>query len=236
MTLTWSKARLATGAALAVWAGLFWYIIALDRLPFYLAARTSWLAPLGAVTLSLAALGRIASARTTRPEPISKRQSLNLAALVIPAILIMAVPPITLGSYAVERRGQAAGGGFVTVSGREIGSGDLSLMDVFELSYDNDLNQLASRAGSKSSFTGFVSRDSDTGAGEFTLNRFLISCCPGDAVNVQLRVVGAPPGQFEADDWVRVSGSIYPIGQQLVVDASEVVAVPRPKRPYLNQS
>jgi len=234
MTLTWSKARIATSAALAVWAALFWYIIILDRLPLYLAARTTWLAPVGAITLTLAALGRLASARTSVPEPLSKKQSINLVTLALPALLIMALPPIALGSFAIERRGPSVSGGYVTVSGRQIGEGDLSLMDVFELSYDNELHRLADRAGTTSSFTGFVSREPDSAAGEFTLNRFIISCCPGDAISVQLRVVGAPPGQFEADDWVRVSGGIYPVGEQLVVDASEVIQVPRPAHPYLS--
>jgi uncharacterized membrane protein YcgQ (UPF0703/DUF1980 family) len=56
-----------------------------------------------------------------------------------------------------------------------------------------------------------LSADSSDGADELRLNRFLISCCPGDAVNVSVRVVNAPTGQFKEDDWIRVTGKVYPI-------------------------
>jgi uncharacterized membrane protein YcgQ (UPF0703/DUF1980 family) len=107
-------------------------------------------------------------------------------------------------------------------------------MDIFGLSYNNELDRLASRAGDTSSFVGFVSKEAAAGADEFELNRFLISCCPGDAVNMQLRVVGVPPGQFKPDDWVQVTGKIYPIGKGVVVDATQVRRVSRPKHPYLD--
>ena len=236
MSKTWSVSRLVTAAMLGVWAAAFWYIIAMDRVPFYLASRTSWLAPLGAVSLTLAVLGRLASARVAHREPASKEQLVNLAVVAAPALALVLMPPITLGSYAAERRDSSVKGAYVSVSGRDLSRGDLSLVDVFSLSYNGELDQLGARAGSTSTFTGFVSRDPGAPADEFTLNRFMISCCPGDAVNVQVRVVGAPPGQLKPDDWVRVTGGIYPVGEQLVVDASEVAAAPRPKRPYLNPS
>ena len=235
MSPSWSATRLATGAALGVWAALFWVIIAADRLPDYLASRTEWLAPAGALTLTAAALGRLASARAPHPEPLSRRQVLNLSVLVVPALLILVMPPVTLGSFAVERRGPSVKGAYASVTGRDLSRGDLSLNDVFGLTYTGEFGRLSARAGTTSSFTGFVSRDTAS-ADEFTLNRFMITCCPGDAVNVQLRVVGAPPGAFRADDWVRVTGRIYPLGKQLVVDATEVLGVDRPKHPYLNPS
>lgn len=234
MTSRWSQVRLATGAALAVWAACFWFLIADDRLSFYLASRTTWLAPVGAITLTLATLGRFASARTRVAEPLKARQAANLGLLVLPAVAIIALPPATLGSFAVERRTTGAAASYTSTLGVDLSKPDLSLLDIFGLSYTGDLDQLAARAGTTSSFTGFVSRNPGDSADEFLLNRFLISCCPGDAVNVQLRVVGAPPGQFKADDWVRVTGRIYPIGKQVVIDASEVRAVPRPEHPYLS--
>lgn len=236
MSKTWSVSGLITAAMLLVWAGAFWYIIATDRVGYYLASRTAWLAPVGAVTLTLAGLGRLVSARAPHREPVSKRQLVNLIVVAVPALALVLMPPITLGSYAAERRDVSLKGAYVGGSSRDLSQGDLSLMDVFSLSYNGDLDRLGSRAGSTSSFTGFVSRDPGAPADEFTLNRFMISCCPGDAVNVQVRIVGAPPGEFKSDEWVRVTGGIYPVGEQLVVDASEVVTVSRPKRPYLNPS
>ena len=79
-----------------------------------------------------------------------------------------------------------------------------------------------------------MNRDDGAPADEFTLTRFLISCCVADALSVEVRVVGAPPGRFKKDDWVRVTGALYPLNNEVVVDATEVVEVPRPQEPYLN--
>ncbi|MBA2425896.1 MAG: hypothetical protein H0V60_02315 [Actinobacteria bacterium] len=233
MTTTWSRSRLATGFALAIWAASFWFLIGADRSAFYFSSRTTWLAPVGAVMLTAAMIGRFLSARVSRPEPVTRRQLGTLAVLIIPALVITAFPPAALGSYAVGRRTTAIKGAYVSMSG-DLTQGDLSLLDIFGLSYNGELDQLAPRAGSTSSFTGFVTRDPTDGADEFRLNRFMISCCPGDAVNIQLRIVGAPPGGFKADDWVRATGRIYPIGSEVIVDATRVQRVRRPKHPYLN--
>ena len=42
-----------------------------------------------------------------------------------------------------------------------------------------------------------------------------------------------PPGRFAPDDWVSVTGRIYPLGNEILVDASAVQAIPQPERPYL---
>ena len=70
-------------------------------------------------------------------------------------------------------------------------------------------------------------------ADEFLLTRFLISCCVADALTVQVRIVDAPPGEFKQDQWVRVTGRIYPLGREVLVDATDVVGIARPERPYL---
>lgn len=234
MTTTWSVSRLVTGLALALWAAAFWFLIAADRTAFYFSSRTSWLAPVGAVTLTAAMVGRLLSARASRPEPVTRRQLGMLAILIIPAFVVTAFPPAALGSFAVGRRSTAIKGAYVSMSGRDLSQGDLSLLDIFGLRYNGDLDELAPRAGSISSFTGFVTKEPSDAAAEFRLNRFMISCCPGDAVNIQLRVVGAPPVGFRPDDWVRVTGKIYPIGAEVIVDANEVSRVNRPDHPYLN--
>ena len=236
MERTWSRARLGVAAALAVWAALFWFLLLADRTSFYYASRTTWLAPVGAAFLTIALLGRLLTARAPSPEPLSGRQLRTLALLIVPALLIMMFPPVTLGSFAVSRRSSSIKGAYVSVSGRDLSKGDLSFVDIFGLRYTGDLAKLAPRAGTRSTFTGFVSVLPGGGADEFLLNRFMISCCPGDAVNIQLRIVGAPPGDFKEDEWVRVSGLIYPVGKDVIVDASEVTKVDRPKHPYLNTS
>ena len=234
MNTTWSHTRLATGLALAVWTCALWLLIAADRTAFYFSSRTTWLAPVGAVVLTATMVGRFLSAKTSRPEPLTLRQLGNLTMLIIPALIITAFPPAALGSFAVSRRSTAVTGAYHSVSEQDLSKGDLSLLDIFGLSFTGDLDKLASRAGSTSSFTGFVTRDPSDGASEFRLNRFVINCCPGDAISIQVRVVGAPPGQFKTDDWVRVTGNIYPIGKEVIVEVSETERVTRPEHPYLN--
>jgi uncharacterized repeat protein (TIGR03943 family) len=234
MNAHWSRSRLATGLALAIWAGVFWFVILSDRTSLYFSSRTAWLASVGAVILTIAMIGRLMSARVREAEPFSGKRFRNLAVLIAPAVLIMAFPPATLGSFAVARRSSSIKGVYVSATGRDISRGDLSLVDIFALRYNGELQKLEARAGSTSSFTGFVTSDAEDGADEFHLNRFLISCCPGDAVSIEVRVVGAPPGQFEPDEWVRVTGKIYPIGDQVVVDATQISAIDRPDHPYLN--
>jgi uncharacterized repeat protein (TIGR03943 family) len=92
---------------------------------------------------------------------------------------------------------------------------------------------LTQRAGSRVAFVGIVVRREGMPADEFLLTRFIMTCCVADALSVQVRVVGAPPGMFQEDQWVRVGGTIYPLGREVVVQASEITGVQRPAHPYL---
>lgn len=229
-----SPLRVLSATALASWAGLFWFLIATDRTSLYLSSRTAWVVPMGAVILSIAALGRIASARVDRPEPVSRRGTLGLAVIILPVVTVLALPPTSLDSFAASRRSSLTSGSFVS-SADDIASGELSLVDVSGATRSREaMRALVQRAGEQVSFTGFVTTDSTTPANEFVLTRFLISCCVADALSAQVRVVGAPPGKFKEDQWVRAEGAMYPLGREVIVDASEIVGVDRPKHPYLN--
>ena len=220
--------------ALAAWAGLFWFLILSDRTSLYLSSRTAWVVPMGAIVLTVAALGRIASARQREPEPISRRGAFAMGLIIVPVVSVLVLPPAALGGYAASRRSSLTSGAFVS-SAEDIQSGDLSLVDVSGALRSPDAMQaLVQRAGQDVDFTGFVTKEDAMPAGEFILTRFLISCCVADALSAQVRVVGAPPAGFKADEWVRVEGQVYPLGREVIVDASDVVKVPRPKRPYLN--
>jgi putative membrane protein len=99
---------------------------------------------------------------------------------------------------------------------------------------DEARRALADRAGSRVTFEGIVTRREGQPADEFVLTRFIVSCCVADALSVQVRVVGAPPGRFGQDQWVRVTGTFYPVGRETVVDASSIERIPRPDDPYLS--
>lgn len=224
-------ARAATTLALAAWAGLFWYLLLSGRWTLYLSSRTQWVIPMGAVILTLAALAGLATVRTAEPEPIGRSQAWGLGLVVLPVVAVLALPPTTLGSYAADRR--SVGTGFVSGSA-EIGE-EITLVDVAGAQWSQQaVDALARRAGSRVDFTGIVTRRPGMPADEFVLTRFMVSCCAADAIAVQVRVVGAPPGRLEEDQWVRVVGAIYPLPEEVVVDASSVEGVDRPADPYLN--
>ncbi|MDQ3957239.1 MAG: TIGR03943 family protein [Actinomycetota bacterium] len=230
----WSAAKLASAVAMAAWGALFWWLLLSGRSFFYLSDRTDWVVPMGGIILTVAVAGRLWSARTPRPEPLGRRDAWRLGVIALPVVATLALPQASLGSFAASRRSSFVSSGYTT-SAADIETGSLSLIDIAgALRSREAMRALVNRAGTEVSFVGFVARDSGMPADEFMLSRFLVSCCVADALSIQVRVVGAPPGEFEEDDWVRVTGAMYPLGRDVIVDASEVAAVPRPKRPYLN--
>jgi uncharacterized repeat protein (TIGR03943 family) len=218
---------------LLAWCALFWFLMLSDRTSLYLSSRTDWIVPVGALITTVAGIGRLLTLRSHDPRPVTSRDAFAMSVLIVPIVVVLALPPATLGSFAASRRSTLSGG-YVT-SVEDIVNGELSLADVGGALRSRDaMRALSDRAGTSVEFVGFVNRDEGTPADEFTLTRFLISCCVADALSVEVRVVGAPPGRFKNDDWVRVEGRLYPLNNEVVVDASEVVGVPRPDEPYLN--
>jgi uncharacterized repeat protein (TIGR03943 family) len=230
----WSPGRVAVGLVLTAWAGLFWFLLATGRWSLYLSTRTSWLVPVGAVLMSVAALGRFASARVQGdPEPLGARRAWTVGLLVFPVVIVLALPPAALNSYAVGRRSGFVGAGVSTSTG-DIASGSLTLIDVAAAQTTSaGLDALEKRAGQVVTFDGFVMRFADTPPDEILLTRYIITCCVADATIAQVRVVDVPAGTFEQDQWVRVTGRIYPLGREVIVDATDVAGIPRPSRPYL---
>jgi uncharacterized repeat protein (TIGR03943 family) len=224
--------RVATALAVAAWAGLFWFLLLSGRTSLYLSSRTAWVVPTGAIVLTAAAVGRLLTLRTPREERLSPRTSWALGFIVFPAVVVLALPPTALGSYAASRRSLSAG----FAGGPTLEAGDrVTLAAVAAGVWSDEARRaLVDRAGSRVTFEGIVTRREGAPADEFVLTRFIVSCCVADALSVQVRIVGAPPGRFEEDQWVRVSGTFYPVGREVVVDASSVRAIPQPEDPYLN--
>ena len=153
--------------------------------------------------------------------------------IALPVVLILVLPPATLSGYALGRRGGFVGSG-VSVSTSDIASGTLSFIDVAAAqSSKSGMAALRSRAGEQVTLEGFVWRQDGAAADEILLTRYVVTCCVADATSAQVRVVNVPPGRFEPDDWVSVTGRIYPLGSEILVDASAVQAIPQPERPYL---
>lgn len=232
MTRTWSPTRVAAGVALAAWAVAFWFLLLSGRTQLYLGSRTEWVVPLGAVALTLAAAGRLWTARTDHRERLRTRDAWGFAVVALPAVLVLALPPASLTSFAASRRSVSAG--FVSTTG-DPSSGEITLVDVAASDWSSEGQRaLVRRAGEQVSFVGFVTEREGLAADEFYLTRFIVSCCVADALSVQVRVVDAPPGRFRQDQWVRVDGAIYPVGHEVIVAASGIEPVAEPADPYLN--
>lgn len=232
--LRWSPVRVAGTVVLGAWAALFWFLLVSGRDAFYLSTRTEWVVPVAAVLLTLATLGRLASARAAQTEPLRSRELGVMIGMVVPVLLITILPPATLGSFSAGKRSAVAGAGFSASTG-DIATGDLTLVDVATAQTTPEGERaLARRAGEQVDFIGFVTRYADTPADEFLLTRYVVSCCVADATVAQVRVVNVTPGGFEVNEWVEVTGTIYPIGREVIVNASTIQGVSRPERPYLS--
>jgi putative membrane protein len=232
----WSPARLAGGLVLTAWAAMFWWLLATGRVNLYLSTNTSWVVPVGAVLLTAAAIGRLASARGSESEPIGRREEIILALMIVPVILVMVLPPATLGSFSASKKTTYSPG--VTLSSSfydDITStSEITLLSVAAGQTSNQGSQaLAKRAGADVDFIGVASRDPSTPADEFLLTRYVITCCVADATIVQVRVVNVSPGAIQPNDWVEVRGQLYPLGRTMLVNADSVAVVPRPAKPYL---
>jgi uncharacterized repeat protein (TIGR03943 family) len=215
---------------------MFWWLLATGRVNLYLSTNTSWVVPVGAVLLTAAAIGRLASARGSESEPIARREEVILALMVVPVILVMVLPPATLGSFSASKKTTYSPG--VTLSSSfydDISStSEITLLSVAAGQTSNQGSQaLAKRAGAEVDFIGVASRDPSTPADEFLLTRYVITCCVADATIVQVRVVNVSPGAIQPNDWVEVRGQLYPLGRTMLVNADSVAVVPRPAKPYL---
>jgi putative membrane protein len=228
----WSPTRVATGLVLGAWAGLFWFLLAADRTSLFLSSRTAWVVPSGAALLTIAAVGRLATARTTHPHALSRTDAWVLGAIALPAVILVAMPPVTLDSYAVGKRASFVGAA-IGDSVRVV-SGPLDFVDVAAAqSFDDAARSLARRAGERIVLDGIVTRDASMPPDEFLLTRWIVTCCTADATHAQVRVVGAPPGAFAPDAWVRVEGRVYPLGREVLISAERVETIPAPADPYL---
>ena len=230
----WHGPRLVAFAVLIAWAALFWFVLLADRTLLYLSQRTDWLVPAGAVVLTMTAGGVLASARSGEAVAAPRRSVRTAALLVVPVLVVAVSPATTLGSFSADRKAQFGGRGLWTYWGTFDERSEITMFFVTAAQYWEDAGAiLATRAGEEVTLEGFARRMGDTPADEFFLTRFVVTCCVADAAVTQLRIVDVVPGTVEADDWVRVSGRIYPVGDQIIVTAERIDPIDAPKVPYL---
>jgi uncharacterized repeat protein (TIGR03943 family) len=150
--------------------------------------------------------------------------------LLAPVAALLLVAPPALGSYGVDRAAKVdvRGGDrvFDPLPASE-GPYPLSLLEYSQRGFDHGGETLHARTVQ---LTGFVAGQAAVG---FKLARYQIACCAADASPVVVIVHGTsgePPGR---DQWVTVTGTYRPGGEDFVeIDATSVVQIPTPEDPY----
>jgi uncharacterized repeat protein (TIGR03943 family) len=232
VTLRWSPARIATSLALGGWAAMFWALWVTGRTYLYLSSRTAWLIPVGASIMTVAAVGRLVTARTTRVERLQPREAWTLGLIAMPVVLVLALPPTSLGAYSVGKRA-TFGGSAIGATARSV-TGPLDFVDIGAAqSFPAAMQQLEARAGESITLEGFVTHEASAPPDELVLTRYIVTCCVADATIAQVRVVGLPPGEYQDDEWISVTGAVYPVGREVLVAADAAAPIPEPDQPYL---
>jgi uncharacterized repeat protein (TIGR03943 family) len=230
----WNHTRLAGGVLLSAWAIMFWFLFVTGRVNLYLSTRTSWVVPVGAVLFTAGAIGTLLGARRGGPAPLSRREASVMTLMVVPVVIVLALPPATLGSFSAAKRTSFSSARFSSIYGSISASSEITLLSVAAAqTSDQGAQALAKRAGAQVDFVGMVTRYADTPPDEFLLTRFVITCCVADATVAQVRVVNVTPGRFRQNEWVEVKGPIYPLGREVIVSATSIDPVPVPEKPYL---
>ncbi|MDO7882276.1 TIGR03943 family putative permease subunit [Salinibacterium soli] len=203
------------------------------------------------IMVVLAFLLVLASALLSKPDdedapasPFSKALSVGAVALAaLLAVAMVALPAATLSSATADQR---------DINSTAIGASDTDLEDAAAvptaefaaftvLDWASLLRQttdLAFYRDKPVDVVGFITPDASD-PDVFYVSRFFVTCCAVDA-----QPAGVPvylPGwasQFEADDWVRVTGQFAAnpssgSAEPLAIDPDDVLAVEQPSEPYL---
>jgi len=228
----WSTMRVAIGLVLLGWAVMFWTLFLTGRTYLYLSSRTAWLVPMGAVIMSIAAIGRLWTARTEKEDPLESRTAWALGVIALPVVLVLALPPSALGAFSAGKRSTYAGSA-IGATARDV-TGPLDFVDIGAAqSFPTAMQELEARAGQPITLEGFVTTDASAPPDEILLTRYIVTCCVADATVAQVRIVGLPPGNYPTDEWLEVTGAVYPVGREVLVAADTVQQIPVPSQPYL---
>jgi uncharacterized repeat protein (TIGR03943 family) len=150
--------------------------------------------------------------------------------LLAPIAALLLVAPPTLGSYGVDRAASVEirpGKGVFEPLPRGADPAPMGLLEFSQRAYERDG---ASFRGAPVKLTGFAAGTDGQG---FRLARYQIACCAADAAPVVVRVVGTAGDPPVPDQWVTVTGTFRPDGEELPeLTATSVVEIPAPENPY----
>jgi uncharacterized repeat protein (TIGR03943 family) len=150
--------------------------------------------------------------------------------LLAPIAALLLVAPPTLGAYGVDRAAKVnirAGKGVFKPLPRRGAPVQMTLLEFSQRAFERNG---ASFDGASVRLKGFVA---EAERGGFQLARYQIACCAADAAPIVVRVSGTTGDPPSADQWVTVTGTFKPGGEEFPeLAATSVMEIPAPEDPY----
>jgi uncharacterized repeat protein (TIGR03943 family) len=219
----------ARSFALAAWAAFFGVVWLSGDSDRYLGTRTTWVVPFGAVATGLAA-AILLRRRGHGDRPLQSREGVGIAALLLPILLVIAVPHAELGAAAAERRAIDPSAIARIAAARST----TSRISYAQIMADAVHPQPGARPGVRVGLVGFAMQRAGTAPGLFQVTRFQLTCCIADATPLFV-TVDPPAGVPPRNAWVSVTGPLARRQGELIVQADSVERIEEPARPYLSQ-
>jgi putative membrane protein len=229
--------RAVRAIALVAWGALFAWLWLSGESVRYLGPRTQWVVPVGAVGLTLAAVGYLRAtrdARSSRPRPL---ELAGLAALLVPILAAATLAHAQLGSLAASNKLSSRGidpSALARLASKDAQS--IGFLQLNAAGRDAGLSrELGLAPGKPVRLVGFVSSNPQPKR-PFQLSRFYITCCVADAVPVGVHVSRGTVRRLKLkrDDWLDVTGVLARGTREWIVQAIRVQHVDAPSNPYLS--
>jgi len=224
--------RLVRAGVLGLWAAFFWWLAVTGEMTRYLGPRTYWVAWFGAVVLTGAALVHLLTLRAGGHARPTIGDLGGLALLLVPVVMVVAVPEPDLGALAAARKSAGIGSLSSSIPRPDVEPGEIGFSEIF---YASESSEYATAVGitdgTRVDLTGFVTHPKKGPEGTFSLTRFYVSCCAADALPYSVAIDSAD--EFDDDTWLRVKGRLAARSGDFVIEPASVDKVSEPKNPYL---
>jgi uncharacterized repeat protein (TIGR03943 family) len=194
-----------------------------------------WLAVAGIAVIAVGLMTLVRALRQERPVDIhddhDHSHGIGVGWLLLaPIAALLLVAPPTLGSYGVDRGTTVdvrEGAPVFAALPRSAQPRPMTLLEFGQRAFDHNGSSFN---GVSVQLTGFVAGAQDGG---FRLARYQIACCAADAVPIVARIVGTAGDRPPSDEWVTVTGTFHPGGEEIPeLAATSVVSIPTPEDPY----
>jgi uncharacterized repeat protein (TIGR03943 family) len=231
---------LVRGGIVVALGGMLVLKVADGTIAYYIKLDLAWTVLVAAVGLIGLGLAYLLRWSIVRAPAAGWRPALGELALLVPLVAGLAIPARPLDSAALEQRGLntigALPAGDQRLAALQSDTTEWTLLDwTLALQREADPTRLHGRPVD---LVGFVyTGDRTLQPGEFSLARFVVTCCAADgsAVGLPVRHASPAPGR---DAWVRVTGALD-VGRatgrepRAVVNAETVASIDPPRTPYL---